>query len=226
MNRAHALSANSVRAPPLDPCASNKATSKKKHNLASSLPPPPPPLRSPSDFTAYFSSSGSPLIPEEFDQAVRGALEEHSKCISDNSAQSWFCAFGILKEGKEAKLRLGVGIYAAALTVWQSIFDAEQLLVLRSEDLRCDRTAVLDRVFAHIFVRPPAQLGSAIMDIAMDQRAPGANERDASRSFRPSAATMASLRRFYAPHNRRLAALLDDRRFLWEDAPCSNGTHV
>ena len=154
------------------------------------------------------------MQPETFDSAVDDALQSYRKCVDDNPTSSWFCPFENLKGGKEADVRLGIGIYVAALVVWRSIWGAEPLLVLRTEDLECSAHGVMETVFTHIGVRPswtgqPAWKKSRV------------NERELDRMFAPSHESVAKLKAFYRPFNRQLAVLMDDSKFLWEDSPCN-----
>lgn len=88
----------------------------------------------------------------------------------------------------------GRGLYAERLEAWYRHFSAEQILVVRSEDLYADPASVATQVFRHVGV-PPHELSGykaynqkPYADLAADTRQ--------------------RLAAFYAPHNERLYRLL------------------
>lgn len=88
----------------------------------------------------------------------------------------------------------GRGLYAERLEEWHRHFSAEQILVVRSEDLYADPASVVTRVFHHLGVPPHALTGyKAYNQKPYPDLAPETRRR---------------LAEFFAPHNERLYALL------------------
>jgi hypothetical protein len=151
-------------------------------------------------------------LNKEFEKNVNEAIPSFHHCVADNPTASWFCPFETLKGGKDSGIRLGIGIYVAPLIIWRSVWGFDPLLVLRSEDLRCNPQDTMASVFEHIGVRPWTLSPSSARTLV--------NERGNDRKFTPSVTSLISLKRFYRPFNRQLATLLNDPKFLWEDDPC------
>jgi len=167
----------------------------------------------------YFSTNPAGIQPETFGKAVDNSLRSYHSCVDENPTSSWFCPFGSLKGGKPetgkvVDLRLGIGIYVAALTIWRGIWGEDPLLVLRSEDLACSTQSTMDSVYRHIGVR-------VTWDGKSTSKRTPVNARGHNRKFLPSTETIRQLKHFYRPFNRQLAALMGDPRFLWEDNPCN-----
>jgi hypothetical protein len=92
---------------------------------------------------------------------------------------------------------LARGVYADQLPRWLAAFPREQLLIIESEAYRRDVPRTLDRVWAHLGVRP-----MALADYPSRNRG----------EYEPMAdPTRDRLRALFAPHNERLYALLGER---------------
>lgn len=113
------------------------------------------------------------------------------------------CAYDRYHFGRNGRGRVAVGLYVAFIARWLDFFDRSQLLVVRLED----RSEHVDLVWRFLGLEPLPEEGEARR----------VNEARSARSpMLPDTARL--LRAFYAPHNRRLASLLGDERFLWRDA--------
>ncbi|KAJ8609236.1 hypothetical protein CTAYLR_008063 [Chrysophaeum taylorii] len=114
------------------------------------------------------------------------------------------CAFDKFHFGRNGRGRIAVGLYAAYVARWLDVFDRSQLLVVRLEDLATEGHS---RVFDFLGLEKEEEVAEArVVNRARSARPPMRAE------------TARLLQRFYQPHNARLAELLGDRRFLWEDA--------
>jgi hypothetical protein len=91
---------------------------------------------------------------------------------------------------------LARGRYAEQLERWFAVFPRGQILVLRFEDLAREPLAVLNRALAFLDL-PPAE--SVSLEARNTRRYPPLEE-----------ATAVRLREYFAPHERRLAALLGE----------------
>jgi hypothetical protein len=130
--------------------------------------------------------------PLSFEEAIaeeeRIAAEEMERLAADPTYES-------------ARLRqyayLARGVYADQLTRWLAVFPREQLLIIESGAYQQDVPGTLRRVWAHLGVRP-----MALPDYPLKNRG----------DYEPMAdSTRERLRAWFAPHNDRLYALLEER---------------
>ncbi|KAJ1461043.1 hypothetical protein M885DRAFT_458278 [Pelagophyceae sp. CCMP2097] len=164
----------------------------------------------------------------DFDAKARFDADAMERCFDayDQGASKWAvdavqrCAFDRKRFGANGRGRLTIGLYAAFLERWFASFDKAQILVLRLEDRETPegQANALSSCFDFL----------GLDAAAAKSEAPGKVFNAASRArdaMFPETAAM--LRRFYAPHNARLAEILGDDRFLWRDAwPNENRTGV
>ncbi|KAK7504794.1 hypothetical protein BaRGS_00003822 [Batillaria attramentaria] len=106
-----------------------------------------------------------------------------------------------------------VGIYYVYVQDWLLRFPREQVYITRLEDLSANVTGEMTKIFEFLELDPVNQ--ETMAEIESAKRA---NVGTLSRKFGPILpATKSLLDDFYRPFNRRLAQLLGDDRFLWED---------
>ncbi|KAK7471387.1 hypothetical protein BaRGS_00035939 [Batillaria attramentaria] len=109
--------------------------------------------------------------------------------------------------------RILVGVYHVFIADWLLRIPRDQIYIIRLEDFSADVTAGMTKVFAFLDLAQPDR--ETMTNItAIQRRNVG---KLALRSHPMLAETRAMLDDFYRPHNQRLAELLHDRRFLWQD---------
>jgi hypothetical protein len=91
-----------------------------------------------------------------------------------------------------------LGLYGPQLQAYLALFPREQLLVLDAAELRCNRTATLNRVLGHLDL-PPWNWANADLSEAFVGGWTGDIPPDAARS----------LRAYYAASNRLLDGVID-----------------
>ena len=113
--------------------------------------------------------------------------------------------------------RLRVGLYYIHVQTWLTAFPADQLMVVRLEDYSQNTAKVLQDIFTFLGVRhisPEAIENSIMMSTA--QRANN-NTKSYQRHGDMLSETKTMLADFYRPWNIKLAELLGDERYLYEN---------
>eukprot|EP00002_Diphylleia_rotans_P026718 TRINITY_DN5343_c0_g1_i1.p1 TRINITY_DN5343_c0_g1~~TRINITY_DN5343_c0_g1_i1.p1 ORF type:complete len:779 (-),score=131.73 TRINITY_DN5343_c0_g1_i1:291-2627(-) len=163
----------------------------------------------------------SPLAP--FDEWIAEKTDTEScfakhGCSMSNPGQ-W------KKECTYSCPRLGEGIYVDWLEHWLSVYPKEQLLVLETEEMKKNGSALLNRVVEYLSL-DPFDFGDALHHV-VNVRGPQrgiysvANEtvlEQDQKDDEMKPQTREMLTRFYAPHNKRLETLLGRKLVHWSHA--------
>ena len=118
---------------------------------------------------------------------------------------TWTVHFNIL-------VHLHIGLYSEYLLEWNKVFPANQTLVVRLEDFRDDRLSVLNDIYKHIGLEP---LGDEYEHQLKSLGIINALNKAYVEPMRKE--TRQILDNFYKPFNKRLAHLLKDSKYLWND---------
>ncbi|PKU33896.1 carbohydrate sulfotransferase 15 [Limosa lapponica baueri] len=111
------------------------------------------------------------------------------------------------------QVRLQVGLYVVYLLDWLTVFNKDQILVLRLEDHASNVKYTMHMVFQFLDLGPLSEKQEALIT-----KSPASNtRRPEDRSLGPMLpTTKAILRDFYRPFNTKLAQVLFDDAFLWK----------
>ncbi|XP_028332970.1 carbohydrate sulfotransferase 15 [Gouania willdenowi] len=148
---------------------------------------------------------------EDFHEKVSESLLLFEGCLSESSTRS--CVYNTTVNNA-MPVRLQVGLYIVYLLDWLTVFSKEQILVLRLEDHASNRKYTMNRVFDFLKLGPlTKELESGIT------RSPASNtRRPADKNLGPMLGiTREILRDFYTPFNEKLAKVLHNNSFLWEN---------
>lgn len=156
----------------------------------------------------YFGISNKSA--EDFHDKVSDSLQLFHGCLSESSIRS--CVYNITVN-QAMPVRLHVGLYIVFLMDWLSVFNPEQVLVLRLEDHASNTKFTMSQVFHFLSLGPLSKKLES--DIT---RNPASNtRRPADKNLGPMLpVTRDLLRRFYRPFNQKLAEVLRNDSFLWE----------
>ena len=155
--------------------------------------------------------------PELFHQTAELEIREFNECLLNHRLQ--VCTHRALY-GRESvtdnvcgRVRLGISLYHVHVAQWLKVISREQFLFLRTEDLAADGYKLLTRVWS--FLSLPSQTREELEDVlnAQTNYSPVAH----MKALQLLPKTREMLERFYSEHDRELARLLDDKRFLWRD---------
>ncbi|KAL8595211.1 hypothetical protein ACOMHN_043364 [Nucella lapillus] len=149
----------------------------------------------------------NPPSPQQFHSFVVDGLRQYMDCFQRWSLRH--CVYDrmlLLKTASE-------NLYPVLLEDWLRVVPRDQIIFLRFEDYKQDTAAHLQRVFDFLGMDKISELNLKNI-VWQDIR----NQGHLSKSTGPMLPeTWRLLEQFYRPFIRRLAAMLGDRKFLWDD---------
>lgn len=146
---------------------------------------------------------------EDFHQKVMKSVQLFQSCLSRRSLRSCVYNSRLLDA---MPVRLNVGLYVVFLLDWLTVFQRDQILVLRLEDYSADLRATLQKAFDFLGLSPL----SVENETELMKKRVSNSRRGADRKLGPMLpATRDLLREFHQPFNHKLASVLDDSAFLW-----------
>ncbi|KAM6067076.1 carbohydrate sulfotransferase 15 isoform 1-T3 [Chlamydotis macqueenii] len=156
----------------------------------------------------YFASANKSV--EDFHEKVAESLQLFENCMLDYSLRA--CVYNNTLNNA-MPVRLQVGLYVVYLLDWLTVFDKDQILVLRLEDHASNVKYTMHMVFQFLDLGPLSEKQEALIT-----KSPASNtRRPEDRSLGPMLpTTKAILRDFYRPFNTKLAQVLFDDAFLWK----------
>ncbi|XP_076446286.1 carbohydrate sulfotransferase 15-like [Babylonia areolata] len=155
-----------------------------------------------SDFLFFWARNKT---PEYFHQLVEKNIATFNACVEKESLRT--CAYN----QSIFSIRLFIGVYSVFVEDWLLRFPRDQMLFIRLEDVQSGADTV-PAVFRFLGLAAPNSTMESI--VALGRR----NVGRVSRSIGPMwNETRRLLDDFYRPFNARLAHILQDSRFTWED---------
>ncbi|MBN3324539.1 CHSTF sulfotransferase, partial [Atractosteus spatula] len=148
---------------------------------------------------------------EDFHEKVSESLQLFEGCLLEFSMRS--CVYNTTLNNA-MPVRLHVGLYIIYLLDWLTVFDRNQILVLRLEDHASNRKYTMHKVFDFLNLGPLTEQKEAEIT-----KSPASNtRRPADKNLGPMLpVTREILRNFYTPFNEKLAKVLRNDSFLWEN---------
>ncbi|MBN3275973.1 CHSTF sulfotransferase, partial [Polyodon spathula] len=147
---------------------------------------------------------------DDFHEKVFESLQLFESCILEYSMKS--CVYNTTLNNA-MPVRLQVGLYIVYILDWLTVFDRNQMLVLRLEDHATNRKYTMHKVFDFLSLGPLTEQKEAEIT-----KSPASNtRRQADKNLGPMLpATREILKDFYTPFNAKLAQEFKDDSFLWE----------
>ncbi|XP_036402642.1 carbohydrate sulfotransferase 15-like [Megalops cyprinoides] len=157
----------------------------------------------------YFSIANKSA--EDFHERVSESLQLFEGCLAEFSMRS--CVYNTTLNNA-MPVRLQVGLYIVYILDWLTVFKRDQILVLRLEDHATNRKYTMHKVFDFLSLGPLTEQKEAEIT-----RSPASNtRRPADKSLGPMLPiTKEILRDFYSPFNQKLAKVLNNDSFMWEN---------
>ena len=161
------------------------------------------------------------LSPEIFTKDVHAFFERLGSCDKRKSmltclreAQDFdnhFKDFRHLLKNEQ----LLTGFYYLYLLPWLQVFPRENFLFIRTEDMKKDTGKALQEIFQFLGMSPLPEenINSVVKNIRHQQTILHGN----NSNLLLSSSTKKQLRVYFRPFNEKLAELLNDDRFLWDD---------
>ncbi|XP_051837571.1 carbohydrate sulfotransferase 15 [Antechinus flavipes] len=156
----------------------------------------------------YFASSNKSA--EDFHEKVAESLQLFENCMLDYSLRA--CVYNNTLNNA-MPVRLQIGLYVVYLLDWLTVFDKEQILILRLEDHASNVKYTMNKVFQFLNLGPLNKKQEALIT-----RSPASNtRRPEDRNLGPMfLLTKKILQDFYEPFNTKLAQVLSDEAFSWK----------
>ncbi|ESO82607.1 hypothetical protein LOTGIDRAFT_109056, partial [Lottia gigantea] len=159
-----------------------------------------------SDFL-YFDGTKNTTV-EEFHEYCYKSIKIIKKCMAKFGDR--YCIFNSAITD-QMKVRLHIGLYSVFMKEWLNVFNRDQILDIRLEELSENPGAVLIEVFDFLSVAPlsPKQL----VEILSSE-----NKNEGRRKLRMSdmlPETRDLLNDFYSFYNREMALLMNDVHYTW-----------
>ena len=169
--------------------------------------------------TAYssfmYTNSGSRLnlgLPNQFHTKATTYIAELNSCLAESSLYE--CA-GMINSGRGIwnTNRFSTNLYHIHVKKWLQFYDREQFLFLRTEDMSTDPGAVMQKITSFLGIR----------SLTEDQvktwfgTKQNVNSAAHTKPYQMLPETRQLLANFYRSHNKKLAELLNDDNFLWQD---------
>ncbi|MEQ2222177.1 Carbohydrate sulfotransferase 15, partial [Ilyodon furcidens] len=146
---------------------------------------------------------------EDFHQKVVESVQLFQCCLLERSLRS--CVYNT-SLFNTMTVRLTLGMYYVFVLDWLTVFQREQILVLRLEDYAANLKKTIKKVFDFLSVGPLSEQ----VEAALTKRPMSNTRRAKDRSLGPMfPATRTLLSQFYQPFNSKLASILNKKAFLW-----------
>ena len=114
-------------------------------------------------------------------------------------------------------LFLRASVYYAFLADWLSVFPRDQVLIVHAETYYANRTRGVEEVFDFLGFNLK-DLSQQKLNQISESKVANAKSQHSERSTAPMQNdTRKFLGEFYRPYNKKLAELLSDKRFMWEE---------
>ena len=154
-------------------------------------------------------------LPSMFHKTVLLEIDEFNSCLETYPLEvcTDYASGGVAYKDNVTRLtgrvRLGISMYFVHITKWLRVIPREQFIFLRTQDLAKCPYSILQRVWR--FLGLEEQSPFDLIDVLFRH----ANRNSYSKML-PETRTL--LVDFFQPFNQKLARILNDRRYLWNDA--------
>ncbi|XP_029604429.1 carbohydrate sulfotransferase 15 [Salmo trutta] len=148
---------------------------------------------------------------EDFQDKVSESLQLFEGCLTEYTMRS--CVYNTTLNNA-MPVRLQVGLYIVYILDWLTVYSREQILVLRLEDHASNRKYTMHKVFDFLNLGP-----LTVQKEAEITKSPASNtRRPADKNLGPMLpVTKEILRDFYTPFNMKLAKVLRNDSFRWDN---------
>ena len=146
-------------------------------------------------------------------------INAYNKCTAEKG-EGFYCLYRYMDwseriEDSCFQLRLEATIYAYTLQQWRREIPAENLLILRTEDLEVDDIAVAKRLYTFLGLPLPEEKVYSKFHGLRTTQSFLQHPRDGNVAIRNITWTLLS--DFFQPYNKRLADMLQDDAYLWTE---------
>ena len=158
--------------------------------------------------------------PRMFHQLVEQSLDSFITCKSQHSALQCLHLWEMRPEkGRCNSVKIHASLYYLHIIKWFSVMPRKHFFFIKSEDLFHDPREILTKLSE--FLDLPPISNQTILDNLLQKFNESSNQNAHKEYHDQSTAlldeTKLLLNNFFQPYNRKLANLLQDNRFLWDD---------
>ncbi|XP_065907365.1 carbohydrate sulfotransferase 15-like [Dysidea avara] len=153
--------------------------------------------------------------PQLFTEDVHTFFDRLKRCSKDVSMLTCIRAAKDFHHHFERDDQLLTGFYHLYLLPWLQVFPRENFLFIRSEDMKEDTEKALKEIFEFLEMSPLPDdvLKDTVKTVLHNQKI--LHSSNSNLLLSPS--TKQQLRTYFRPFNEKLAELLEDDKYLWED---------
>ena len=153
--------------------------------------------------------------PQLFTNDVHTFFDRLKHCSKDASMLTCIRAAKEFNHHFQWDEQFLTGFYYLYLLPWLQVFPRKNFLFIRNEDMREDTGKVLKEIFEFLDMSPMPddELKQTVKKVAHNQKIIHGN----NSNLLLSPSTKKQLRAYFRPFNEKLAELLEDDKFLWED---------
>ncbi|XP_060063555.1 carbohydrate sulfotransferase 15-like [Ylistrum balloti] len=160
-----------------------------------------------SDYLHFYNRKS----PQHFHDIVISTIDLYKDCFRKWGIRPCVHHYYLEATGK-ARLRLG--IYYIYISDWLEKFPRDQFLFIRLEDYAVDTKSHLQEIFHYLDLPPTSEdLLNEMSSAAPKNTRQDRKEDSDAPPMLPE--TRVALEQFYAPYNKKLAILLNDKRYDW-----------
>ncbi|XP_065886903.1 carbohydrate sulfotransferase 15-like [Dysidea avara] len=174
-------------------------------------------------YSAFWYTSGKlkPYLiandgPSIFADSTDKFFSRLKQCSSSQSMIHCIRDAGKFHSYYNAKEQIYASFYYVYLLPWLQVFPRKNFLFIRTEDMAKDTVGVLKQVFKFLEMSP---LPEDTLQHIFQQNTGNRNQTyiHKNANLQLSSSTKKHLRAYYRPFNEKLAELLKDDKFLWDD---------
>ncbi|XP_070174126.1 carbohydrate sulfotransferase 15-like [Littorina saxatilis] len=162
-------------------------------------------------FTAKSSELFKNPSPEQFHEYVVKSIRLYTKCFQQYSVRT--CAYNSTI-ARRSKIMIHEGLYVTFLEDWLRIFPRKQMYVVRMEDYSPNIPGELSKIYNFLDLAPLSK--PQLNEIGEINIVNAGKNYDVGPMMNKS---MYMLKTFYKPFNERLARLLKEDKWTWNDQP-------
>lgn len=172
----------------------------------------------------WMDKNGRVVVPDSvltksseiFHNLSISAMQEFFDCVR-HGASEFECSMRAYSDTGEIhacqKVRLGISLYYFHVVKWLSVFNRQQLMFVRMEDLIKDPYSVVSAVWRFMDLNPVSK--THFKNNVKTNVNTWIGSEKYKENFKMWTITRKSLSTFFAPYNKRLSVLLNDSRYLW-----------
>lgn len=178
-----------------------------------------------SSYTYFELDDENKKTQEEFERRALGQIKSWSRCVRALPVRN--CMYGYPSPSQldpplgqfwatTSHDQLRYGLYHLYLEEWFKVFPRNQFLILRFEDyIKSPIETINKQVLPFLGLEPYYRKTLEMLEVWEKQKKVYNSKSSFAQDMLPS--TRRALHNFYKPYNRKLAALLNDTRYLWND---------